>query len=225
LKEIFHLHINKWRSLTKESHTSIEIKKSVFIAEAAPITSAEDAQRFINERKKRYPDATHHVYAWRVGITDAMQKYSDDGEPAGTAGLPVLDILRKNGIDDSIIVVTRYFGGVQLGTGGLARAYGKAAGAAVSEAIPCVYVPAARYEVSVNYSQSDRLIHAVEREGISVESVRYEQNPVLLILCDEGQEDRLLEICGDTTSGQAEARYIGPAVREAGKVGELSFDA
>lgn len=218
------MHKIEWRTLTKESHISIEIKKSVFIADAAPITSAEEAQRFINERKKKYPDATHHVYAWRVGIQDAMQKYSDDGEPAGTAGLPVLDMLRKNGIDDSIIVVTRYFGGVQLGTGGLARAYGKAAGTAVSEAIPCVCLPASRFEISVNYSQSDRLIHAIEKEGFLIESVQYEQNPILLTLCREGQENRLLEICGDITSGQAEARYIGPAEMVAGKVGELTFD-
>lgn len=218
------MHNTEWRSLTKESHISIEIKKSVFIADAAPITSAFEAQCFINERKKRYPDATHHVYAWRIGITDALQKYSDDGEPAGTGGLPVLDTLRKNGIDDSIVVVTRYFGGIQLGTGGLARAYGKAAGTAVSEAIPCTFVPAARYEISTDYSQSDRLIRAMEKEDFVIESVRYELNPTLLVLCREGRKERLSEICGDITSGQAEAVYAGPAQMITGKVGDLTLD-
>lgn len=219
------MHKEEWRTLTKESHISIEIKKSIFIADAAPIASAEQAQHFISERKKKYPDATHHVYAWRIGIQDALQKYSDDGEPAGTAGLPVLDILRKNGIDDSIVVVTRYFGGVQLGTGGLARAYGKAAGAAVSGALPCICVPAARYEINVNYSQSDRLSRAIEKEGFTIESVRYEQNPVLLILCRKEKESRLLEICGDITSGQAGTRYTGDAEMVIGKVGDLTVDS
>lgn len=219
------MHRLEWRTLTKESHISIEIKKSIFIADAAPITSAEQAQRFISERKKQYPDATHHVYAWRIGVKEALQKYSDDGEPAGTAGLPVLDILRKNGIDDSIVVVTRYFGGVQLGTGGLARAYGKAAGAAVSEAQPCICVPAAKYEISVNYSQSDKLSRAIEKEGFVIESVRYELNPVLEVLCREGLENRLLEVCGDVTSGQAEIMHTGDTEMAIGKVGELAVDS
>ncbi len=218
------MHKVEWRTLTKESHISIETKKSIFIADAAPITSAEQAQHFLSERKRRYPDATHHVYAWRIGIQDTLQKYSDDGEPVGTAGIPVLDILRKNGIDDSIVVVTRYFGGVQLGTGGLARAYGKAAGLAVSEALPCICVPAARYEISVNYSQSEKLGRAIEKEGFVTESVRYEQNPTLLVLCRKGQESRLLEICGDVTSGQAGTRYVGEAEMVIGKVGALSID-
>ena len=82
----------EWSTLSKCSHVSIEEKKSIFIAEAAPLSSAKEAESFLSCVKKKYPDARHHVFAWRIGKDEILQRYSDDGEPAGTAGLPILDV-------------------------------------------------------------------------------------------------------------------------------------
>ena len=99
-----------------------EDRKSIFIGEAFPVTSEEEALAFIDSIKKKYPDARHHVYAYLVRDNSIM-RFSDDGEPQGTAGMPVLDIIRKNGLTDTVIVVTRYFGGTLLGAGLLTRSY------------------------------------------------------------------------------------------------------
>lgn len=119
-----------------------EEKKSVFIGEAAPVTTEEEAIARIASVKKKYSDANHHVYAY-ILRQNSIMRFSDDREPQGTAGLPTLDILRKGGIMDAVIVVTRYFGGTLLGTGGLVRSYTSAAAGAVRAAgIACfsVYV-------------------------------------------------------------------------------------
>ena len=212
---------DRWTSLTREAVGRIEVKKSVFIAEAGPVVSAEDAQSRIESVRKRYPDATHHVYAWRIGLDEVMQKYSDDGEPSGTAGMPVLDVLRKNGIDDSIIVVTRYFGGTQLGTGGLVRAYASAAALAVKDAEPCVFAPAASYEISVDFSTFERLKYVLEKEGFALASVRYEEMPVMTVTCPEKEAERLSRICVDGTSGRSRPVRVGQSDMIIERLGEL----
>ncbi|MDD4095640.1 MAG: IMPACT family protein [Oscillospiraceae bacterium] len=213
-----------WISLTRNSLFRIEVKKSVFIAEAGPIRSAEDAQQRIDEIRKQYPDATHHVYAWRIGREEVLQKYSDDGEPSGTAGMPVLDALRKNDIDDSIIVVTRYFGGTQLGTGGLVRAYGSAAAGAVQAAQPCVFVNAREYEITVDFSLYERLKYVLDKEGYSVGRVRYEDLPVLSVSCPESGAERLTRICLDVTSGRSEPLHVGSKDMIKERLGDLPVE-
>lgn len=99
-------------------------KRSKFIGYCKPVTCEDDAVDFINEIKKKHWDATHNVYAYSLR-SGQIKRYSDDGEPSGTAGMPVLDVILKNGVTDVVVVVTRYFGGVLLGTGGLVRAYSK----------------------------------------------------------------------------------------------------
>ena len=110
-----------------------EDRKSVFIGEALPVSSEAEALEFLASVKKKYPDARHHVYAY-VLRDNSIMRFSDDSEPQGTAGMPVLDVIRKRGCTDVIIVVTRYFGGTLLGTGGLVRAYTAAAVGALESA-------------------------------------------------------------------------------------------
>ncbi len=108
------------------------IKRSRFIGTAGPAASVDEAQAFIAEVRGRYPDATHNAWAFMVGIGDtAVRGMSDDGEPGGTAGQPILARIEGSGLGDLVVVVTRYFGGVKLGTGGLVRAYGGVAGQAI----------------------------------------------------------------------------------------------
>lgn len=105
----------------------IIIQKSRFIAHVFRATSEEEAQAFIIDIKKRHKDATHNCSAYLIGENDQIQKANDDGEPSGTAGMPILEVLKKRKLKDTAVVVTRYFGGIKLGAGGLIRAYGKSA--------------------------------------------------------------------------------------------------
>ncbi|MBN1892383.1 MAG: YigZ family protein [Clostridiales bacterium] len=214
---------DRWVTLTRDAEFRKVVRRSVFIAQAGPIRSASQAQDRIDSIRGKYPDATHHVYAWRIGQEEVLQKYSDDGEPSGTAGLPVLDVLRKNDIDDSIIVVTRYFGGTKLGTGGLARAYGKAAAEAVKQARPCVYQTAKEYEIRVDFSAFERLKYILEKEGFAVTGIEYREAPILSVSCPKGDEERLIRVCMDNTSGRSEPMYIGDTEMIIERIGELSI--
>lgn len=121
--------------LTLEQYAFDEyvVNKSRFIGYACPVTSSEEAVDFINSIREKHRDATHNVYAYAVRSPE-YSRYSDDGEPQGTAGMPVLDVIKKNGLTDCCVVVTRYFGGILLGAGGLVRAYSHSASIAVNAA-------------------------------------------------------------------------------------------
>lgn len=119
---------DQFYQLKQQSRFEEKVKGSHFIATARSVASEADAVAFIDEIKKEYHDATHNAFAWKVGIGRAMRyRYSDDGEPSGTAGLPILKAIDARSLSNVCVVVTRYFGGVKLGTGGLMRSYGKAA--------------------------------------------------------------------------------------------------
>ena len=109
----------------------MEIKKSIFITHILPVNSEEEAQQALADLRKKYKDATHNCYAWRINAERILEKSGDDGEPQGTAGIPVLDVLLKENLTDCVVVATRYFGGTLLGTGGLVRAYSHTAKIAV----------------------------------------------------------------------------------------------
>ena len=115
--------VQKYKILYKEGEAEISEKKSRFIAHIAPAQTEEEAQAFIEKIKKQYWDARHNCYAYIIGDKGQIQRFSDDGEPQGTAGKPILDIIAATGLVNCLIIVTRYFGGVLLGTGGLIRAY------------------------------------------------------------------------------------------------------
>ncbi|HOQ06313.1 MAG TPA: YigZ family protein, partial [Clostridiales bacterium] len=121
-------------TVSKEAVAEIEEKKSRFIATVRPVSSEQEAQDFINRLKARYWDATHNVYAYYICAGNVVQKFSDDGEPSGTAGLPVLEAIKKTGVQDVAVVVTRYFGGTLLGASGLVRAYGRSAALGIDAA-------------------------------------------------------------------------------------------
>ncbi len=124
----------EYLTISKEAQAEIEEKKSRFIATARPVTSEEEAYEFINGLKSKYWNATHNVYAYFICNENVQRKFSDDGEPSGTAGLPALDAIKKLGVEDAAVVITRYFGGTLLGASGLVRAYGKAAAMGIEAA-------------------------------------------------------------------------------------------
>ena len=127
-----------YTTIEREAVAEFEEKKSIFIGHALPVRTEDEAAAFVKELKNKYRDATHNVYAYVLG-DGTVQRYSDDGEPQGTAGMPVLDVIRKSGCTDTAVVVTRYFGGTLLGAGGLVRAYSHAAKLALDEAHVITY--------------------------------------------------------------------------------------
>lgn len=125
---------SEYLTISNEAAAWLEEKRSRFIATAKPVASEEEAYSFINGLKAKYWNATHNVYAYYICGNNLMQKFSDDGEPSGTAGLPVLEAIKKSGVQDAAVVVTRYFGGTLLGASGLVRAYGRCAAMGIEAA-------------------------------------------------------------------------------------------
>lgn len=164
--------MNEYTTVTRTSHVEYEDRRSVFIGEAAPVETEAQALAFLDAVKKKYPDAKHHVYAY-VLRADNTRRFSDDREPQGTAGLPVLESITKRGYTDTVVVVTRYFGGTLLGTGGLVRAYTEAATQALSAAAPAVFARYAVLSFSVSYSDFQRLGALAEQVGFRMGEVSY----------------------------------------------------
>ena len=142
-------------TIKDEVVTSYMIMKSEFITHLKPVKSVEEAKEYFAIMKEKYADATHNITAYVVGKTGEAGHYSDDGEPSGTAGLPVLDVFRKNEITNFACVVTRYFGGIKLGAGGLVRAYSSAASQALKEAIVVPIIEYTKIQITFNYSYLD----------------------------------------------------------------------
>lgn len=157
----------QYTTLRAEAHVDFEEKRSLFIGHAAPAANESEALAFLSRIRSEYPDATHNVYAY-VLRENGTVRYSDDREPQGTAGMPVLDILRKQEITDAVIVVTRYFGGTLLGTGGLVRAYSQAAKLAAEAAGICVRARLALCRLTCQYGEYQKLLPFLQAEGVSI---------------------------------------------------------
>lgn len=157
-------------TLAKAASAEFTEKKSVFIGYAAPVKSAGDAEAFILSVKKKHADARHNVSAYMVG--NAI-RYSDDGEPKGTGGVPVLEVLKKSGVDEAVVVVTRYFGGILLGAPGLVRAYSKAAAMAVEAAGIATYQSYTECTIACDYALYDRLTYEIGRRDIIVDGTDF----------------------------------------------------
>ena len=166
-------------------------KKSRFLATVRPVETEEEASAFIEEMKKKYWDATHNCSAFVIGRRGEITRCSDDGEPSGTAGRPMLEVLLKEGICNTAVVVTRYFGGTLLGTGGLVRAYG----AAVKEGLKHSGVVTMRYgtrlQVTVNYPDVGRIQHLAAGEGAAQESAEYGVNVRFVLAAPAEDEERI----------------------------------
>lgn len=160
-------------TIKNEAVSQFEEKKSIFIGHAARICSETEAKNYIDSVKSRHKEAKHNVYAYVIGENMGIQRYSDDGEPQGTAGMPVLDVIKKAGITDIAIVVTRYFGGVLLGKGGLVRAYTKAASLAVKAAGIVEIIEGAEVEIDLEYEGLGKLRYLFEQNGWFIEKINY----------------------------------------------------
>ena len=198
-----------WNTVGSSARIEYEVKKSVFIADVAPVATGQEATDFLRRIKKEFPDARHHVYAYRVGDETLEQRYSDDGEPSGTAGMPVLDVLLHQELDNVICVVTRYFGGILLGTGGLTRAYSTAASMGIEAAGPCKMAVLELFHVGLDYSVSEKFQYAAKKNGFSLGDIIYEATPVIPVYCPKDEKEKLITLVNDITAGRGSITHIG----------------
>lgn len=196
------------RYTTVKEFGSAEIveKKSRFIANVKPILSEDEAAAYIEEIKKKYWDARHNCYAYQLGERNQVQRYSDDGEPGGTAGMPILDVLRGRDIKNSIVVVTRYFGGTLLGTGGLVRAYSSAAKAGLEAAGLIERIPHIRQYFTVDYTMAGKVQYEVLNGGHILEDTVYTDKVEFVVLSERGKENKLRENIVNLTGNKAEMK-------------------
>ncbi|MBQ7097891.1 MAG: YigZ family protein [Clostridia bacterium] len=170
-----------YRTVKHIASDEIVEKRSRFIADVKPVETEEEAVAFLEEIKKKYWDAKHHVYAY-VLEENNIQRYSDDGEPAGTAGVPVLEMIKKEELSNLIVVVTRYFGGILLGTGGLVHAYSKSAKAGVEAAEPVTMTLCCEVTVECDYSLLGKIQSEALGKGYTVSNTDYAENVKISVL-------------------------------------------
>lgn len=151
----------------------IIIQKSRFISHFKSVTTEDEAKEFIDEIKKKHREATHNCSAYIIGETDNIQKANDDGEPTGTAGVPMLEVLKKKGIKDTVVVVTRYFGGIKLGAGGLIRAYGKGVSEGFKEIGVLRKTLMTQISISVDYTFVGKIENDIRKTNFKVQDTNY----------------------------------------------------
>ncbi|ASF40444.1 YigZ family protein [Halobacillus halophilus] len=180
------------------------IQKSRFIGYVRRCETEEEAHSFIQEIKKKHNDANHNCSAYMIGEHDLIQKANDDGEPSGTAGVPMLEVLKRKGLKDTAVVVTRYFGGTKLGAGGLIRAYS----GTVSQAIEKTGIVRRQLMKSMHVSVAYHLLGKVENEvrnsSYTLETINYMENVELIIYVESGQEEAFESWITNLTSNQAQ---------------------
>ncbi len=181
----------------------IEEKKSRFIAHVAPVSTEEEALAFIDARKKEYWDARHNCYAYIIGSQGETMRFSDDGEPSGTAGKPILEVLVNSGIRNLVVVVTRYFGGTLLGTGGLVRAYTQAtqAGIAASDIRTMCY----GYKITTvtDYNGIGKIQYLLGQRGIPITESTYTEQVTIQLYLPYEQKDAVVREITEATAGKA----------------------
>lgn len=191
----------------KGGQGEITEKKSRFIATVRPVESEDEAVSFINETKKKYWDARHNCSAFVIGKRQELTRCSDDGEPAGTAGRPMLDVLLKENIHNAAVVVTRYFGGVLLGTGGLVRAYQQATKAGLSASEIIEKKEGAVLFIRTDYTGIGRLQYLLAQEKITVMDTAYEADVLVKAVIPENDKKRIEKTIIEQTNGTAKLEW------------------
>ncbi len=200
------------RTLAKDGQAVLIEKKSRFIGYAKAVTAEGEAQEFISTIKKRNWDATHNVYAYQIGAMDEVQKSTDDGEPSGTAGRPVLETIKNADLKNTVIVVTRYFGGVLLGTGGLVRAYTKAAQGAIEDAGIQVLKEGQRLCMIMNYTLLGKVQNDLAMKDVEIGEIDYQNNAALYCTVNKEETKEFMREIRDAYGDQVKITLISGEV-------------
>jgi uncharacterized YigZ family protein len=186
----------------QEGSSEIVIKKSRFIGHIKPVVTEEEAVKFIEEIKKQHWNATHNCSAYMIGERDQFQKQSDDGEPSGTAGKPILEVIKHQGLKNVVIVVTRYFGGIMLGAGGLVRAYTDGAVVAIDAGKPMDMILHQEVIVEVDYTWLGKLENELRNRQVQMAETEFTDKVRLHCLPLAGESDTFVDWMTDLTQGQ-----------------------
>ena len=195
--------MSSYKTLHDFGSDEIIIEKSTFIGYAKHIKTEEEAVEFVNEIKKKHKDATHNVWAYTVGPTMNIQRYSDDGEPQGTAGIPTLEVIKKEDLRDVVVVVTRYFGGIKLGAGGLVRAYTKGAKVGLEAAKIIEKVMYKEVKIKIDYNQLGKVQNEIMNLGYFIKDTIYEDNVEIIVYSKLEEVEALTSRMIDITSATA----------------------
>ncbi|MCF3142782.1 YigZ family protein [Streptomyces platensis] len=204
----------QYRTLAREGVHEIEINKSRFLCALAPVATETEAQDFIARIRKAHPTARHHCFAYVLGADGGIQKASDDGEPGGTAGVPMLQMLLRREVRYVVAVVTRYFGGVKLGAGGLIRAYGGVVGEALDTLGTVTRQRFRLVTVTVDHQRAGRVENDLRTTGRTVREVTYGADVRIEIGLPETDLDTFRAWLADTTAGTARLELGGEAYGE-----------
>ena len=191
-----------YKTVLNNAEAEMIERKSRFIGYCRPVKNQDEAIAFINEIRTLHRQATHNVYAY-VLREDNIMRYSDDGEPAGTAGVPVLEVIKKEGLTDICVVVTRYFGGILLGAGGLVRAYGKSAKLGIDAAERVEKIYCKLYLIRCDYSTYGKLEYAINTDGYILKDCAFENDVCITVGVKPEQENAFLKTVADISGGSA----------------------
>ena len=197
-----------YTTLAGEGSDEFEEKRSLFIGQAKHITTEEEAQEFIKQKKKEYSDATHNCWAYLLkgGI---IARYSDDGEPQGTAGVPMLEAIRKSGVCDCVVVVTRYFGGVLLGAGGLVRAYSHGTKIALDAAKIVTYEKYDEFKLECTYSDYQRYSVILPTFEAIIDDTDFSDRVIIKFAVKETKTTSLADKITEMSGGRDRVERIG----------------
>ncbi|MDU4861846.1 MAG: YigZ family protein [Terrisporobacter othiniensis] len=212
--------MSSYKTLHKFGSDEYIVEKSTFIGYAKPIDTEQEAIDFVNEIKKKHKDATHNVWAYTVGENMNIQRYSDDGEPQGTAGIPTLEVIKKEDLRDVVVVVTRYFGGIKLGAGGLVRAYTKGAKIGIEAGIVIEKVKYTEVRIKIEYTQLGKIQNEIMNLGFTVKDTVYSEDVEIIVYSKVKDVQSLTERMIDITSGTADVS-LGDEYYLSEKDGEL----
>ncbi|WP_406345494.1 YigZ family protein [Streptomyces sp. NBC_00648] len=205
----------QYRTIAREGVHETEVNRSRFLCALAPAATEQEAQDFIARVRREHPTATHNCFAYVIGADASVQKASDDGEPGGTAGVPMLQMLTRREVRYAVAVVTRYYGGVKLGAGGLIRAYGGAVGEALDALGTVVRQRFRLATVTVDHQRAGKLENDLRATGRAVREVRYAEAVTIEIGIPEADVESLRRWLADVTAGSATLELGGEAYGDA----------
>ncbi len=208
LKMTVKSNMGNYKTIRHEIDVEEVIEKSRFIGYAKPVESKEEADAFIQLIKNKHKEANHNVPVYLLGEKYDVQKYSDDGEPSGTAGLPILKMLMNEGITNIAIVITRYFGGVKLGTGGLVRAYTKTAKMALEMAEVYTVEEMLAYSIKIDYSTHGKIQNDFENRNYQIVDTLFNEEVEIITYVKPAEEELFKEHVTNLTNGKAKVKYL-----------------
>ncbi|AMM95103.1 YigZ family protein [Peribacillus simplex] len=196
--------LTQYLTVTGRGEHEIVIEKSRFISHIARVETEEAAQAFIQEIKKKHKDATHNCSAYMIGEQNQIQKALDDGEPSGTAGVPILEVLKKKELKDTAVVVTRYFGGIKLGAGGLIRAYSKATSEGINATGVVIRNLMRVISTTVDYTWLGKLENELRSSIYQIKEIKYLEQVDIQVYVEEKQKEAYTAWMTELTNGQGQ---------------------